>query len=69
MPIYPYICQNCGATFEELVLSSQSQDKVTCPSCGSKKIEKLLSRVAGLSGTSKTETLPASAANCKPGGT
>ena len=33
MPIYEYICDDCGKRYEQIVLS-QSQD-VACPSCSS----------------------------------
>ena len=41
MPIYEYICSNCETEFEKLV--SSSDEKVSCESCGSKKITRKLS--------------------------
>ena len=35
MPIYEYICDDCGKRYEQIVLS-QSQD-VACPSCSSRR--------------------------------
>jgi putative FmdB family regulatory protein len=32
MPIYEYLCQDCGTKFEKLV--RRSDDATLCPSCG-----------------------------------
>jgi putative FmdB family regulatory protein len=40
MPLFEYICQQCGHQFEELVLGTTSP---RCPSCQGHKLEKLLS--------------------------
>ncbi|NVM24622.1 MAG: zinc ribbon domain-containing protein [Desulfobacterales bacterium] len=34
MPIYEYQCNRCGNTFEQLVFSSDGEDKFICPSRG-----------------------------------
>jgi len=33
MPIYEYICQDCGNAYEQLVMSKSS--KIACPQCDS----------------------------------
>ncbi|MFP4070483.1 MAG: FmdB family zinc ribbon protein [Desulfovibrionales bacterium] len=48
MPIFEYQCPKCGEEFEEVVLGNQ--ETVTCPSCGSDKSAKLLSRCSFKSG-------------------
>lgn len=35
MPIYEYICDDCGAEYERIVLNAGT--KVTCPKCASAK--------------------------------
>jgi len=40
MPIYEYHCNDCHATFEQLVGTGSV---VTCPSCGSSSLDKLFS--------------------------
>lgn len=40
MPLYEYICRDCGKSFELLVSAST---KPVCEFCGSKKIEKQMS--------------------------
>ena len=41
MPIYEYMCGNCGGEFEKIV--KNSLEKAPCPKCGSAKTEKKLS--------------------------
>lgn len=43
MPIYSYHCTDCAQEFELLVFSS---DVPVCPSCGSEKLDRLVSLVA-----------------------
>ena len=59
MPIFEYRCRECGGKFEMIVSSSKSA--VTCRSCGSKKVEQLLSVFAVAGGSS------AAAAASEPG--
>lgn len=33
MPIFEYVCEDCGTSFEKLVRSS-SAGEISCPSCG-----------------------------------
>ncbi len=44
MPIFEYRCGKCGALFEELVM--RASQEVSCPSCASTDLEKLISAVA-----------------------
>ena len=53
MPIYEYACSDCGHEFEALVRSSTVPE---CPSCHSKKLDKLLS-VFATTGTSTDAAL------------
>ena len=34
MPLYEFKCNRCESTFEKLILSSDEEDNVICPSCG-----------------------------------
>ena len=38
MPIYEYICEDCGYIFSELVLHKDKQ--IVCPKCKSKNIKR-----------------------------
>lgn len=42
MPIFEYVCRNCQATFETLVLPGEGE-MPACPQCGGKDVEKLMS--------------------------
>ena len=46
MPIYEYLCVNCGAAFEKLVRSARNQQKVVCPACGSEQVHRRISMIA-----------------------
>jgi putative FmdB family regulatory protein len=47
MPIYEYRCGECGNVFEEIVASADANN-LPCPSCKSKKTEKLMSRIGAV---------------------
>ncbi len=51
MPIYEYLCQDCGETDEILV--SKSADNVQCTRCGSVNIKKLFSAHSSMSGRAR----------------
>ncbi len=69
MPIFEFLCEECGAPFEELVPSANAIDRVTCPECGSAQVKKRIStfasRIAGSS--SHTGGSRLSAASCGTG--
>jgi len=48
MPIYEFICTECGEEFEELVLGSNKS--VKCKKCGCADVEKKMSAFAFKSG-------------------
>ncbi len=58
MPLFEYVCIDCGEKFEELVMSSSAS--VNCPKCGSKNTTKQFSTFA--SNAVKTD----SCSTCKP---
>jgi len=49
MPIFEYICNECGEEFEKLVFGNQ---EIHCPQCNTKKVKKKFS-VFCSSGTEK----------------
>jgi len=63
MPLYEFTCTDCGETFEELVAASLDALGVTCPDCGSERVEKLVSRFASAGGSSSD----AGGGSCGPG--
>ena len=47
MPIFEYLCEDCGNQFEKLVRRSASEsDGVACPSCGQKHLKQQFSTFA-----------------------
>ena len=54
MPIFEYVCQDCGALFEKLVMGREAA--VSCPTCQSPDVAKQFSAfstrtAAGFSGS------------------
>ena len=64
MPIFEYICRDCGRNFERIVPRHDSQ--TDCPHCNSEDIEKQLSvfAVAGPSGASSSAMSDAGCGRC-----
>ncbi len=50
MPIYEYQCTDCGAEFQDLVLSRSAESDVTCKQCSSSNVGRMLSAAAVHSG-------------------
>jgi putative FmdB family regulatory protein len=58
MPIFEYLCDDCGTKFEKLVRNRASTD-VLCPSCGESHVTTQLSTFAAHG--SSQEALPSCA--------
>jgi putative FmdB family regulatory protein len=68
MPIFEFICADCGRPFEELVFSTSKIGEVTCPSCHSQNITKQISTFASkLSGGGGLSFSSASSSSCSTG--
>lgn len=65
MPIYEYNCDKCGHNFETIVFG---KEKPACPSCGSKKVSKLMSACGFMSKGTSGETVRTSASSSSCGG-
>lgn len=54
MPIYTYICKDCGEKFDLLIGMTMEKPELQCKKCGSKNIEKTLGlfSVGGFEGKS-----------------
>lgn len=63
MPIYEYRCKQCGHCFEILVSSSRAA--ASCPQCGSRKTERLISTFAAHGAASPS---PCDSGACPAGG-
>lgn len=42
MPIYEYVCEDCGTRFEKLIRRSEP-GSLQCPSCGQERLTQALS--------------------------
>lgn len=51
MPIYEITCQACGHSGELLVLLSDQA--LSCPQCGSERLDRLMSPPSGLTGRTR----------------
>lgn len=67
MPIYDYVCQDCGEKFEKLTLIGKRDSNVVCPVCGGANAERSAVSLFAVSGTSATGSA-SEAANCAPAG-
>jgi putative FmdB family regulatory protein len=52
MPIFEYNCRSCEQHFETIVLSTR--EKISCPKCKSKKVDKQLSVFSAPAATGDT---------------
>ncbi len=68
MPIYEFVCAECGQPFETLVLYASRVKEITCPSCHSQQVTKKVSTFASpLSGGSSISFNNSSSASCSTG--
>lgn len=66
MPIYAYVCKDCGAKFEMLVGVTLEEKELKCEKCGSKNVQRTLDSFSigsagspsGSSGSCSTGTCP-----------
>ncbi len=54
MPIYEYVCDECGERYERIVMNGKT--KITCPKCSSAKNTIQLSVFAAPAGGSKASS-------------
>ena len=70
MPIYEYVCQDCGEKYEKFVRSSTAEVKLVCPTCGSERGEKAFSVFGAIGGSASVGSsaggFGSSAAACGP---
>ncbi|TAK35193.1 MAG: zinc ribbon domain-containing protein [Chloroflexota bacterium] len=68
MPLYEYHCSQCGDKFEKLVRLGARDGEVTCPSCGSALVDRLVSLFGRVGGGKESTGFAASSSNCAPTG-
>ena len=68
MPIFEFVCVDCGKPFEALVFTTSKIGEVACPSCKSQNITKKISTFASrLSGGRSFSFGSASSSSCSTG--
>ncbi|MFO1011881.1 MAG: zinc ribbon domain-containing protein [Planctomycetota bacterium] len=60
MPVYEFVCKDCGEPFEELVFGGE---KVVCPACRGAQVEKRFSTFAA-HGDGASAELPPGCGTC-----
>ena len=59
MPIYEYLCDDCGTKFEKLMRSAATSADVPCPTCGQVRVERQHSTFAAhANGAPKESAMP-----------
>ena len=67
MPIYEFVCPDCGWEFEELLRNSAEADSIPCPACDSKYVLKKISTFSARSNSSGFATRLNNSTACGPG--
>ena len=68
MPIYEYVCPQCGQPFEKRVSFSEADERQTCPHCGNRHARRQISLIGGVTGSGSGGSLRAPAPSCGPVG-
>jgi putative FmdB family regulatory protein len=50
MPVYEYVCKDCNRKFDTLVRNLAAADDVTCSTCSSANVRRLVSGFATIGG-------------------
>ena len=56
MPIFEYLCDDCGAKFEKLV--RRAEDQVLCPQCGEQHLQQQYSTFSARANGKSGESMP-----------
>jgi putative FmdB family regulatory protein len=69
MALFEYTCGKCGSTFEKIVRPSSTRkaQRIICPSCGSVKVKRHLSRVSAARGGESGGASSDAGASCSTG--
>ena len=69
MPIFEFVCQDCGKPFDELGRSASAVSEVACPACHSAHVKKQISTFASkVAGGGSFSFASAPASSCSTGG-
>jgi putative FmdB family regulatory protein len=59
MPIYEYSCRHCQNAFERIIVTKMDAGEITCPSCQSREVDRIMSRTAAVRGGGGAAARPA----------
>jgi putative FmdB family regulatory protein len=59
MPIYEYSCRHCQNSFERIIVTKMDAGEITCPSCQSREVDRIMSRTAAVRGSGDAAARPA----------
>jgi putative FmdB family regulatory protein len=68
MPLYEYICNECGEGFEKMVRFSEADRLPICPNCKSENTHKKISAVASFGSSFSGGSNVSSGGSCGSGG-
>lgn len=63
MPLFEYVCLECGAEFEKLIMNRREVGILCCPACNGRNLEE---KVSSFSSASSNGT--SNLSNCAPSG-
>ena len=63
MPIYEYRCRKCEKVFEKFQSVGEGGEELSCPSCGEKKPERIISSFSSKRSESSSSCGPAGGAS------
>lgn len=69
MPLYEYVCEECGQEFEQLVRLGNADSAIACPTCSSIKVRKKLSTFATKARGEAISFSTGAATSCSTGST
>lgn len=56
MPMYEYVCSECGQSFDKMMRFSELDQQPACPTCGSQNTRKQISLFASSGSTSQVSS-------------
>ncbi len=68
MPMYEYICEDCGREFEKIVRYADANTSQPCPNCSSNQTHKKISISAAIGSVFSGGSTSSSSAGCGSGG-
>lgn len=67
MPMFEFVCAECGHSFEELLRNTDAVSSLVCPKCGSPNVRKKLSTFASRISGVASFSLGGSSSSCNTG--